>query len=292
MILLDGKKVSKMILSDLKPRIKLISEKNSKPKLAIFYIGQNEESLIYINMKMKTCDELNISYVFHHYDENESQQIIVQKINESNENETIDGILVQLPLPNHLNTDLILNTISPEKDIDGLHSLNAGKLFQNINPQILPCTPRGCLELIDFYNINVTSMTIVIIGCSNLVGLPLSILLLQREATVLICHKKTKNIKNLTKQADMIITCCGVAHLVKDDWIKDNTIIIDVGINTIEDQSKIKNYRIVGDVDFNNVKDKCSYITPVPGGVGPMTVAVLMKQLVEISERRYLKGDI
>jgi 5,10-methylene-tetrahydrofolate dehydrogenase/methenyl tetrahydrofolate cyclohydrolase len=285
MILLDGKTVSEGTINSLKPRIKKLNLKGITPKLAIFYIGQNEESLIYSNMKMKKCDELGILYELHHYDEDVSQNIILQKINELNKDSQIHGIVIQLPLPEHLDTDLLVNTISYKKDIDGFHSLNAGELFQNRNYKLVPCTPRACIELLDSYKINVESMNIVIIGCSNLVGLPLSILLLQREATVTICHKKTINIKNLTKQADMIITCCGVPHLVKEDWIKENTIIIDVGINTIKDSSKKKGYKIVGDVDFNNVKHKCSYLTPVPGGVGPITVAILMKQLVEVSER-------
>ena len=284
MILLDGLKVSGEIHKNLKPRINKLKEKNSIPKLSILLIGDNEDSLIYINMKMKACDELGIFYELNHYDKDISEIIIIERINQLNEDDKIHGILVQLPIPEHLNRGKILDTISYKKDVDGFHTMNAGKLFQNREYKLVPCTPRGCIELLDYYEIDVKSMNIVIIGCSNLVGLPLSILLLQRGATVIICHKETKNTKELAQQADMIVTCCGVPYLVKEDWVKRDTIIIDIGINTIEDKSKKKGYRIVGDVDFEKVKNKCRYITPVPGGVGPMTVSILMKQLVEISE--------
>ena len=212
------------------------------------------------------------------------QKTVIDTIYHMNDNISIHGILVQLPLPEHLNTNTILNTVSHNKDVDGFHTINAGKVFQNRDAKLIPCTPLGCIELLDHYNIDVKSMNTVIIGCSNIVGLPLSMLLLQRGATITICHINTKNTKELVQQADLIVSCCGVAHLVKEDWVKRDAIVIDIGINKIIDDSKKKGYRLVGDVDFDNVNDKCKYITPVPGGVGPMTVAMLMKNVYNLAE--------
>ena len=197
-----------------------------------------------------------------------------------NNNSKIHGILVQLPLPDNLKEyeSKILNTISVNKDVDGFHIINAGKLFLNRERQFVPCTPLGCMELLDHYHIDIEGLNTVIIGSSNIVGLPLSIMLLQRGATVTICHIKTKDVKEHTKKADLVISCCGVPHLVKNDWLKEGVVVIDIGTNTLDG-------KLVGDVDFLSVKDKCKYITPVPGGVGPMTIAMLLKQVVEATER-------
>ena len=278
MIVLDGKKVSNIIKNKLKVEIdKLIK----KPGLGIILVGNNIESKTYVNMKRKTCEYLNIYFICYEFNDDVSENDIITTIQKLNNDDNINGILVQLPLPLHLNTNKILNTISHNKDVEGFHTINAGKLFQNNNYNIVPCTPRGCLELLDHYNINVKSMNVTIIGCSNIVGLPLSILLLQRGATVTICHIDTNDTKSFVKNADLIVACCGVPHLVKKDWIKKDTIIIDVGINKIKNNN---GYKLVGDVDYDNVKNICSYITPVPGGVGPMTVAMLMKNVYELSQ--------
>jgi len=278
-MILDGLQLSNKIKDDLKSKIKNMK---IKPSLGIILVGDNIESKTYVNMKQKTCSELNIDIKLYNFPNDIDQQIVIDTIEDMNDNISIHGILVQLPLPRHLNTDLILNTISYKKDVDGLHTINAGKLFQNRDINLIPCTPLGCIELLDFYNIDVKSMNTVIIGCSNLVGLPLSMLLLQRGATITICHIDTKNTKELVQHADLIVACCGVPHLVKEDWVKKDAIIIDIGINKINDDSK-KGYKLVGDVDFENVKDKCKYITPVPGGIGPMTVAMLMKNVVYLA---------
>jgi 5,10-methylene-tetrahydrofolate dehydrogenase/methenyl tetrahydrofolate cyclohydrolase len=277
-MILNGSELSKKIKDDLKIKIDKL---DTKPGLGIILIGDNIESKIYVEMKKKTCSELNINIEYYKFPIDVEQGIILETIKNMNDNKSIHGILIQLPLPNHLNTNLILNTVSHEKDVDGFHTINAGKLFQNRDSTSIPCTPLGCLELLDHYNINVKSMNAVIIGCSNIVGLPLSMLLLHRGATITICHIDTKNTKELVQKADLIVSCCGVPHLVKEDWVKKNAIIIDIGINKLNDSKK--GYRLVGDVDYENVKNKCSYITPVPGGVGPMTVAMLMKNVYNLS---------
>ena len=200
--------------------------------------------------------------------------MVIRNIKELNNNRTINGILVQLPLPEGFHTEKILDTIHPSKDVDGFHMINGGNLFLNRKPEFIPCTPLGCMHLIDHYGIDVEGLNVCVIGCSNVVGLPLSILLQQRIMTVTMCHKHTRDLKEHTLRADMIFSCCGVAKIVKEDMVKEGVIIVDVGINFIDG-------KIVGDVDFEGVKDKCSYITPVPGGVGPMTIAMLMKQTIQ-----------
>ena len=273
-MILDGKIVSEKIKKDL---LNEINEMEVKPTLSVILLGHSKESLSYINMKRRMCESLGIKFILQHFDEKVEECIVLKEIQTLNEDKDVDGILIQLPLPVHFNKDKLLQEISYEKDVDGFHTINAGKLFQNRDINIIPCTPQGCIDMIDYYDINVEGLTIAIIGTSNLVGLPLSMLLLQRGATISLCNINTKDIKLHTIEADMVITCCGVANMVKSDWIKQGVIIIDIGINHIED-------KLVGDVDFADVYEKCSYITPVPGGVGPMTVISLMKNLVKLTK--------
>ena len=277
MTLLDGKKVAKEIQNKLQVKIDSLPV---KPGLCVIMVGSNPESLIYVNMKLKKCQEMNINTYFFNFNEDDSEEIIINKINEMNIDINVHGILVQLPLPIHLNTNSILNTVSKDKDVDGFNSYNAGLLFQNKKPLFTPCTPKGCIELLDYYNIPIKGIDITIIGCSNLVGLPLSMMLLHRGATVTICHEDTIDVKSNCLKSDMVIACCGVPKLVKGDWITDDTIIIDIGTN------KDKLNKLVGDVDFDKVIDKCSYITSVPGGIGPMTIMMVIKQTVESCVRR------
>ena len=273
MTLLDGKMVAKEIQNKLQVKIDSLPV---KPGLCVIMVGSNPESLIYVNMKLKKCQEMNINTYFFNFNEDETEDTIINKINEMNEYPLVHGILVQLPLPKHLNTSSILNTVSKDKDVDGFHTYNAGLLFQNKKSLFTPCTPKGCIELLDYYNIPIKGIDITIIGCSNLVGLPLSMMLLHRGATVTICHEDTIDVKTNCLKADMVIACCGVPKLVKGDWIEEDTIVIDIGTN----KDKITN-KLVGDVDFENVRDKCSYITPVPGGIGPMTIMMVIQQTVE-----------
>lgn len=275
MIILDGKKLAKETTDKLKSEI---ANESRIPGLAIIMVGNRKDSLKYIEKKREVCRELGIRFRLFYLLENCEQNLIIRNIRELNNNSTINGIIVQLPLPKTFHTEKILNTICPEKDVDGFHMLNAGKLFLNRDVDFVPCTPLGCIELIDHYGIDVEGLNVCVIGCSNIVGLPLSILLQQRNATVTMCHKYTKNLEKHTKNADMIFSCCGVPGIVKNDMIKEDVIIIDIGINFVDG-------KLVGDVDFDGVKDKCSYITPVPGGVGPMTIAMLMKQTIKSWKR-------
>ena len=279
MIILDGKSVSQNIQRDLQVRIDSLLNKGVKPGLGVIVIGNKPESISYVGMKQKKCLKMGIITMVYHYQDNISEESVLKIINQMNNDSSIHGILIQLPLPEKFNTDFLLNSVSKEKDVDGFHYYNAGKLFQNKDYLFTPCTPKACIELLTYYNIDVRGLNITIIGCSNLVGLPLSMMLLHRGATVTICHIDTKNVKEHCLQSDMVISCCGVPCMVKEDWIKEETIIIDIGTNKIEESKKI-----VGDVDYENVKHKCSYITPVPGGIGPMTVMMLIQQTITACE--------
>ena len=276
-MILDGKSVSKHIKLELQKKIKTLERKLC---LSVILIGQSKDSITYVNMKRRMCESLGVKFLLQHFDETIEEHYVIKEIEKLNQDKDVDGILIQLPLPPHLDKDNILDKISYEKDVDGFHTINAGKIFQNRDINIVPCTPQGCIDLIDHYGIDVEGLNITFIGTSNLVGLPLSMLLLKRGATISLCNVNTKDIKLHTIDADMIITCCGVPNMVKNDWIKEGVIIIDIGINVIEDQ------KIVGDVDFEDVYDKCSMITPVPGGVGPMTVISLIKNLVKLAEHK------
>ncbi len=279
---LDGKLISSGVYTTLKPRITKLINNGIVPKIIVILIGDNEESKIYVNMKSKKCQELGIICDIILKEDAIPQQNIIKLINEKNTDRSVHGIMVQLPLSPHLNTDEILNTISPNKDVDGLTESSLGSLAKG-TPLFSPCTPLGCIYLLRKYNINCKGKHVVVIGSSNLVGLPLSMMLIHHGATVTICNINTLNTKDHTVKADIVISCCGVPNLVKKDWIKENSILLDVGITKV-------NGKIIGDIDFDDVKDKCSYITPVPGGIGPMTIAMLVKQIVESSEMTLLNN--
>jgi methylenetetrahydrofolate dehydrogenase (NADP+)/methenyltetrahydrofolate cyclohydrolase len=275
MILLDGKKISSEIIHGLKTRI---NEETYKPGLGIVLVGNRSDSLKYVESKKKVCSQIGIQFHLIHLEETCEEDHILKVIDELNYKPSINGIIVQLPLPKGFNTNKILDKVVPEKDVDGFHQENAGKLFLNRNINFVPCTPLGCMKLIDHYGIDVEGLNICVIGCSNVVGLPLSMMLIQRNATVTMCNIYTKDLKKHTLDADMVFSCCGVPKIVKKDMIKEGVIIVDIGINFVDG-------KLVGDVDFEEVKDKCSFITPVPGGVGPMTIAMLMEQTIEAWER-------
>ena len=277
--LLKGGPVADKIIEEVKEHI----QKNKiQTSLAIILVDERQDSLTYIRLKRKKCEELDIRTFLFTFTRDQPVQHIIDLIDELNENDAVNGIIVQLPLPNTFTDEdeyIILNRVSPEKDVDGFHQENMGKLMLN-KDGFIPCTAAGCYELIKHYKIDVHGKHVVVIGSSKVVGLPLSILLLHKGATVTLCNVNTKNIKDLTKKADILVSACGVASIVKKDWIQDNVIIIDVGINHIVDANDKK--RIVGDVDFHDVLDKVKYITPVPGGVGPLTVATLMKHVARL----------
>lgn len=279
MLFLSGKEVANNIYANLN------LNKNITYGLGVILVGNNESSHIYVKMKEKKCKELGIDFKKILFPDEVTESELINQIKKFNSDSGISGILVQLPLPPHLNKNKILETISVEKDVDGFHYSNVGKLTLNTNPSFVSCTPQACIELIDYYNIDLEGKHVVVIGKSSVVGLPLSILLMHREATVSVCHARTENIKDITNLADILISCCGRPHLVREDWIKKDAILIDVGI------TKIKN-KIYGDINGEDVSKKAIYLTPVPGGIGPITIAVLIKNVVKAAHHQSEKLNV
>ncbi len=281
MNILDGKKIS----SDIKSEIKNCVLKNTKkglrpPHLAAILVGNDGASLTYINSKIKSCDEVGYESSLYHYNIKISEQELLEKIDELNSNEKIDGYIVQLPLPRHINQNKVINRISPLKDVDGFHPQNFGSMSQGFD-SFIPATPHGIIELIERYEIKTSGKSCLVIGRSNIVGRPISILMSQKSkfgnATVTLAHSNTKNLIEISKSADIIISALGIPEFLKSNMVKKGVVVIDVGITRVKDLTKKKGYKIVGDVDFEGVSKKASYITPVPGGVGPMTIAMLLK---------------
>ena len=273
-MIIDGKKEAALLREEIKKEITLIKEKyNRSPGLSVILIGDFAPSLIYVKNKEKNSKEVGINSEVTKYSENVTEKEVLNKIEELNKNESISGILVQLPLPKQINKEKIINAISPKKDVDGFHPINVGNLSSGYKA-IVPCTPLGCLLLIKKIQKDLSGKHAVIIGRSNLNGKPMAQLLLKENCTVTIVHSKTKDLKAECQKADILVVAVGVANLVKSDWVKKDSIIIDVGINKVGE-------KIVGDVDFETVKDKVKAITPVPGGVGPMTIACLLKNTLE-----------
>jgi methylenetetrahydrofolate dehydrogenase (NADP+)/methenyltetrahydrofolate cyclohydrolase len=279
MTLLDGKALSASIKTDLTNQCQSLKQKGITPGLAVILVGNDPASATYVGMKEKACNQVGIYSLLHRLDENASQEELIGLIKELNKDPKIDGILVQLPLPAHMDTDAILETIDPSKDVDGFHPYNVGRLVQGLNG-FKPCTPYGVMKLLEAYDIDPKGMNACVIGRSNIVGKPMATLLLQKGATVTICHSKTKSIQSFTKEADLIVVGVGRPNLLTKDMVKDGAIVVDVGINRVESGA------LVGDVDFENVAKKCSFITPVPGGVGPMTIAMLLSNCLESAHNR------
>jgi bifunctional protein folD len=279
MTILDGKKTSLQLQEELAQEVAKIKEKGEKiPHLAAILVGENGASMTYVNNKVKACEKIGFQSSLLKLPATISQEDLLQKIYELNENPDIDGFIVQLPLPKHIDEQKILLAISPDKDVDGFHPTNFGRMALGLDA-FYPATPYGVLELIKRYQIPTDGKNVVVIGRSDIVGKPMSILLSQKpwNATVTLTHSRTKNISEITKQADIVIVALGIPRFLKAEMIKEGATIIDVGITREEDKNSPKGFRIVGDVDFDNVKEKASFITPVPGGVGPMTIAMLMK---------------
>ena len=279
MTILDGKKTSLQLQEELAQEVAKIKENGEKiPHLAAILVGENGASMTYVNNKVKACEKIGFQSSLLKLPATISQEDLLQKIYELNENPDIDGFIVQLPLPKHIDEQKILLAISPDKDVDGFHPTNFGRMALGLDA-FYPATPYGVLELIKRYQIPTDGKNVVVIGRSDIVGKPMSILLSQKpwNATVTLTHSRTKNISEITKQADIVIVALGIPRFLKAEMIKQGATIIDVGITREEDKNSPKGFRIVGDVDFENVKEKASFITPVPGGVGPMTIAMLMK---------------
>ena len=283
--LISGREISKIINEELKQEIRLLEHYRIIPGLAVILVGDRKDSQTYVNMKRKRCRELGIKSVLIKLESDVSQDEIIDNIIELNNDNSIHGILIQLPLPKGIDEERVLSTVKLEKDVDGFHFENMGRLVKNRNPLFTPCTPEGCVELLNRYNIEISGKDVVVLGRSNIVGLPIALLLLHRNATVTICHSRTTDIEDKVRRADILIAACGRTQMVKKDWLKKGVVIIDVGINSIDDPSRKRGYRLVGDVDFDNAKEVASYITPVPGGVGPMTISMLMKHTVQAASR-------
>ena len=271
--IIDGKKVAEKFLKDINKNIKQSKE---KPGLAIVLVGKNPASEIYVNFKEKKAKEVGLYFERFNLDENVSQDGLLRIIDDINQNRKIHGMIVQLPLPKHIDEKLVVDSILPHKDADGFTPLNLGNLVNDDN-RMLPATARACLELIKSTGQKIAGKNAVVVGRSTIVGKPTALLLLQENATVTVCHSKTKNLKEHTKNADILVVACGKAKLIKKDMVKPGAIVIDVGINRIPNG-------LVGDVDFDGVKEVAGYITPVPGGVGPMTIAMLLDNTLKAME--------
>lgn len=284
MQILDGKMTSQVIKDDLSKSIKALK---NPPHLAAILVGMDGASQTYVASKVKNCKEIGVISTLIECDSAITENELIHIIQKLNKDKQTNGILVQLPLPSHINEQNIIQTIDPEKDVDGFHPLNVGKMIQGIDT-FIPATPFGILLLLEQYNISLKGKNAVVIGRSNIVGRPMSILLSRNadpgNATVTLCHSHTKNIKEICKHADIIITALGRPGFLKEDFVKEGAIIIDVGITRVNDTSKKTGYAIRGDVDFENVAPKCSYITPVPGGVGLMTIAGLLKNTLRAAQ--------
>ena len=284
--IIDGKKLSQQILGEIEKEIKSYSH-IGKPGLAVIQVGGREDSSIYIRKKQEACDNAGITSTIHNLDVNVTSNRVCELIEKLNHDASINGILVQLPLPDHLNDEKILSKISYLKDVDGFHSRNMGDLaMEKRTPNFVPCTPLGCLELLKRYGIEIKGKHAVIVGKSNIVGLPMALLLMKEMATVTVCHIDTENITQHLKMADIVVSACGQPMMIKKEWLKEDVVVIDVGINSIPDATKKRGYRLVGDVDFENVKEIAKAITPVPGGVGPMTVTMLLRNTLEVFKRK------
>lgn len=273
-IILDGKTLAKKTREELKLKVDELKEKNILPKLAVIMVGDDPSSKIYVRNKSKACEEVGIEYEEHLLNANIKMEELLSLINELNDRKDVHGILLQSPIPKNLDINLAFRTIKPEKDVDGFNPINVGKLSLN-QECFVSCTPFGIMRMLSEYNIEIEGKHAVIIGRSNIVGKPMLQCLLNKNATVTVCHSKTQNLADITKQADILVCAIGRPKFVTEDMVKEGAVVIDVGINRNEAG------KVCGDVDFENVSKKASYITPVPGGVGPMTIAMLMNNIVK-----------
>lgn len=280
MQLIDGKALANKVQTEVAEEVeRLKQEKNVVPGLAVILVGDDPASHAYVKMKAKACEKVGFYSITHNMPDTISQSEIIQIIEMMNANPHIDGILVQLPLPKHIDTDKILEVIDPKKDVDGFHAYNVGRLVTNLD-SFVPCTPLGVMKMFEAYDIDLEGKDVCVVGASNIVGKPMAALLLNANATVTVTHIYTKDLKAHTVKADIVVVGVGVPGLIKEDMVKEGAVVIDIGINRIEDGS------LVGDVDFPKVSKKCSYITPVPGGVGPMTIAMLLSNTLKSAKAR------
>ncbi|HMA61354.1 MAG TPA: bifunctional methylenetetrahydrofolate dehydrogenase/methenyltetrahydrofolate cyclohydrolase FolD [bacterium] len=287
-MLIDGKKISQKVRNSLKPKIEELKEKGITPGLAVIMIGDNPASQVYVRMKEKAFKKLGLKSKSYKLPADTSQGEVVQLIDELNNNDEFHGILLQLPVPDHLDEMELLEKIDPHKDSDGIHPVSLGKMVLGIEAPV-PCTPHAILKLLEYSNIETEGQHAVVIGRSNIVGKPIMNLLGQKtdygNATVTLCHSRTKNIKDITKQADILISAVGRPEMVTADYVKEGVVVIDVGVNRVDAPNTEKGYKLVGDVDFDAVEKKARAITPVPGGVGPMTISMLIYNTVFLADK-------
>lgn len=280
MVLLDGKILSAKIKEEVKVEVtQIVKEKNITPGLAVILVGNDAASATYVASKAKACKDAGIYSVVHEMPESITQEELLETINMMNNNPKLDGILVQLPLPKHIDTTTVLEAINPLKDVDGFHPYNVGRMVSNLD-SFLPATPFGVMRMFEEHNIELSGKDVVVIGSSDIVGKPMASLLINKKATVTVCNSRTKDLKAHTSKADIVIIAVGVPYLLKEDMVKDGAVVIDVGINRLDTG------KLVGDADFEGLKNKCSFLTPVPGGVGPMTIAMLLKNTIKAAKLR------
>lgn len=285
--IIDGKEIAATIRGEIKADVEAMQSKYGKvPGLAAVLVGSRKDSQTYVRMKKKACAEVGITSFGHDLPEDISQPELLKIVKDLNANPNVHGILVQLPLPDHIDDEEILGAISLEKDVDGFHPLNIGRLsMKRRDPLFVPCTPKGCIELLDRTGVSIEGKRAVVLGRSNIVGLPVAMLLLHRNATLTICHSRTKDLPGVVREADILIAAVGRAEMVRGDWLKPGAVVIDVGVNAVDDPTSDKGYKLVGDVAFNEAREVAGAITPVPGGVGPMTIAMLLRNTTDSAKR-------
>ncbi|MCR8668404.1 bifunctional methylenetetrahydrofolate dehydrogenase/methenyltetrahydrofolate cyclohydrolase FolD [Aestuariibaculum sp. M13] len=289
MTILDGKKVSNDIKEEIAVEVSnMVANGEKVPHLAAILVGTDGASMTYVNAKVKACEKIGFNSTLIDLPEETTEEVLLQKIHELNTNDDIDGFIVQLPLPKHIDEQKVLMAIDPDKDVDGFHPTNVGRMALDL-PTFLPATPFGIMELLERYNVETSGKNVVVMGRSHIVGRPMSILMSQKrkagDATVTVVHSRTKNLAEITRGADIIVAAIGISEYLTGDMVKDGVVVIDVGITRVPDETKKAGYRLAGDVDFSSVSPKASFITPVPGGVGPMTIAMLLKNTLLARER-------
>jgi methylenetetrahydrofolate dehydrogenase (NADP+)/methenyltetrahydrofolate cyclohydrolase len=284
--IIDGKAISEKLLSEIAVDVEtMVKQGLPRPGLAAVIVGENPASQQYVRMKRKTCEKNGLESFGYELPKTATQTEVEGLVKELNADPKVNGILVQLPLPDHLDDEKILNSISIEKDVDGFHPINIGRLAQKgREPLFVPCTPDGCIYLIDQTGFQLKGANAVVLGRSNIVGMPVALLLVKRDATVTICHSRSKDLPSICRGADVLIAAVGRPEMVKADWIKPGAVVIDVGTNRVDDPTSEKGYRLAGDVDFNAAKEVASWISPYPGGVGPMTITMLLRNTVRAAK--------
>jgi len=287
--IIDGKQIAAEMREEMKVELDgLKADHGLVPGLAVVLVGENPASEVYVRMKKKTCDELGVMSIEHNLSADTPEQDLLELVEQLNSDDRVHGILVQLPLPDHIDENKVLIAIRPEKDVDGFHPVNVGKMLIG-EPGFLPCTPHGVQVLLNRSGVDPSGKHVVVVGRSNIVGKPVAAILMQKKdganATVTVCHSRTKNLAEVTRQGDILVAAIGRANMVTADMVKPGAAVIDVGVNRVDDSSKKSGYRLVGDVDFDAVKEVAGHITPVPGGVGPMTIAMLMANTIESAKR-------